>query len=67
MKDIAYAVDDVVDEFQLKAEKHDAAADGSIMSKYMCTKPKSFISQCKAASKINKIKKIFAAIMKQRT
>ncbi|CAD6269996.1 unnamed protein product [Miscanthus lutarioriparius] len=67
LKDIAYAIDDVVDEFQLKAEKHDAAADGSIMSKYMCTKPKSFISQCKAASKIKKIKKILAAIVKQRT
>jgi len=67
LKDIAYAVDDVVDEFQLKAEKHDAAADDSIMSKYMCTKPKSFVSQCEAASKIKKIKKIFAAIVKQRT
>ncbi|CAD6255044.1 unnamed protein product [Miscanthus lutarioriparius] len=68
LKDVAYAVDNVVDEFQLKVEKHAAAAaDGGIISKYMCTKPKPFILQCKVASKIKKIKRRFAKIVKQRT
>ncbi|TVU50672.1 hypothetical protein EJB05_02051 [Eragrostis curvula] len=68
LKDIAYTVDDVVDEFQLKAEEHDAslAAGGGIIFN-MLIKPKSFIFQCKAARKVKKIKKEFAAIVKKRT
>jgi Leucine-rich repeat (LRR) protein len=66
LKDVAYDVDDVVDEFQLKAEKHEAAAGGGLVSKYMFTKPKSFILECKVASKIKKIRKRFDAILKQR-
>ncbi|CAL4995822.1 unnamed protein product [Urochloa decumbens] len=67
LKDVVCDVDDVVDEFQLKAEKHDAGGDVGITSKFMCMKPKSFIFQCKTASKIKSIKKRFAAIVKQRT
>jgi len=67
LKDISYDVDDVVDEFQLKAEKHDSNSDGGIVSNYLCTIPKSFVFQCKAANKIKAIKKRFAAIVKQRT
>ncbi|GJN37878.1 hypothetical protein PR202_gb26875 [Eleusine coracana subsp. coracana] len=67
LKSVAYAVDDVVDEFQMKSEKHDAYGDGGIVTKYMCTKPKSFIFHCKAASKIKAIKMRFASIVKERT
>ncbi|XP_062182273.1 putative disease resistance protein RGA1 isoform X2 [Phragmites australis] len=67
LKDVSYDVDDVVDEFQLKTEKHDACGDGSIVSKYLCTKPKSLIFQCNAAKKIEAIKRRFAVIVKQRT
>lgn len=66
LKDVAYAVDDVVDEYQLKAERNDASGDGDFVSRYMRRKPESFIFQCKAAKKIKAIKKRFAAIVKQR-
>jgi hypothetical protein len=66
LKDVAYAVDDVVDEYQLKAERNDASGDGGFVSRYMCRKPESFIFQCKAAKKIKAIKKRFAATVKQR-
>ncbi|CAD6258550.1 unnamed protein product [Miscanthus lutarioriparius] len=67
LKDISYDVDDVVDEFQLKAEKHDTNGDSGIVSKYLCTIPKSFVFQCNSANKIKAIKKRFAEIVKQRT
>jgi Leucine-rich repeat (LRR) protein len=68
LKDVAYDVEDVVDEFQTKAEKHDTYAEGGILSKYMHTKPKFLvISRWKAANKIKEITKRFAAIVKQRT
>ncbi|CAN6373917.1 unnamed protein product, partial [Urochloa humidicola] len=67
LKGVVCDVDDVVDEFQLKAEKHDAGVDVGIVSKFKCIKPKSFIFQCKTASKIKSIKKRFAVIVKQRT
>ncbi|PWZ29473.1 putative disease resistance protein RGA1 [Zea mays] len=66
LKDVAYAVDDVVDEYQLKAERNDASGDGGFVSRYMRRKPESVIFQCKAAKKIKAIKKRFAAIVKQR-
>ena len=50
--DIAYGVDDIVDEFQLEAEKHDAHGVGGVVSNYLCTKPKFLILQCKAANKL---------------
>ncbi|KAL6640501.1 hypothetical protein ACP70R_021624 [Stipagrostis hirtigluma subsp. patula] len=67
LKDVAHAVDDVVDEFHLEAEKHDVCGGGGSVTKYMCTKPKSLILQCKAARKLKAIKKIFAAVVKQRS
>ncbi|KAL6905719.1 hypothetical protein ACP4OV_003320 [Aristida adscensionis] len=66
LKDVAYAVEDVVDELQMMAEKY-AAGDGGVVSKYMCKKPKSFMFQHKAAHRLKEIKKRFAAIVKQRT
>ncbi|KAL6595664.1 hypothetical protein ACP70R_048004 [Stipagrostis hirtigluma subsp. patula] len=67
LKDLAHVVDDVVDELQLEAEKHDACGDGGKLTKYMCTKPKSLMLQCKTARKLKAIKKRFAAIVKQRS
>ncbi|CAO2140681.1 unnamed protein product [Urochloa humidicola] len=69
LKDIAYDVDDIVDEFHLEAEKHYTDGNGgkNIVSKYLCRKPKSFLLQFKAAHKIKVIKKRFAAIVMQRT
>ncbi|TVU31830.1 hypothetical protein EJB05_23531, partial [Eragrostis curvula] len=66
LQDIAYDVENIVDEFQLKAEKHETGGDAGIISKYLCTKPKSVMFQCKTASKIKAIKNKFAAIVKQR-
>ncbi|XP_062202657.1 disease resistance protein RGA2-like [Phragmites australis] len=66
-KDIAYAVDDVVDEFQLETEKHEVCGDGGIVYKYTYKNPESIIIQCKAASKVKKIKKRLAEFVKQRT
>jgi len=62
LKDVAYDVDDVVDEFQLQAEKKDVNADGGTVS----TKPKPLWLQWTAARKIKDIKKRFAEIVKQR-
>ncbi|RLM57740.1 hypothetical protein C2845_PM18G14320 [Panicum miliaceum] len=67
LKDIAYGVDDIIDEFQLEAERHDAHGVGGVVSNYLHAKPKSLILQCKAASKLKAVKKRFNGIVKQRT
>ncbi|KAG2481159.1 hypothetical protein PVAP13_J683247 [Panicum virgatum] len=67
LKHVAYDVDDIVDEFHLEAEKHEAEVANNIVSKCLCTKPKSYLFQFKAALKIKAIKKRFDAIVKQRT
>ncbi|XP_066333327.1 uncharacterized protein [Miscanthus floridulus] len=67
LKEAVYEVDDVVDEFQLKAEKYEADGDCGFVSKYLHTKPKSFIFQCQAAKKIKKIKKMFDVLVKQKS
>ncbi|KAL6595667.1 hypothetical protein ACP70R_048007 [Stipagrostis hirtigluma subsp. patula] len=67
LNDLAHAVDDIVDEFQLEAEEHDACGDGSTVTKYMCTKPRSLMLQRKAARKLKAIKKRFAEVVKQRS
>ena len=67
LKQVAYDVDDVVDEFQLKAEKHDTDGDGGSVFRYVHIKTESFLLQCKAAKNIKQIKKRFAEIVKQRT
>jgi hypothetical protein len=66
LKEVAYDVDDVVDAFQLEAQKHEAQHYGDIVSKYMHKKAKSFVFQWKAASEIRTIKKRFSAIARQR-
>ena len=65
LQEAVYEVDDVVDEFQLKAEKYEADGDSGFVSRCLHTKPKSFVFQCKAAKKIKKIKKTFDDIAKQ--
>jgi len=67
LKDIAYDVDDIVDDFQLEAERHDAHGVGGAVSNYLYAKPKSLILQCKAASKLKAVKKRFDDVVKQRT
>ncbi|PVH33501.1 hypothetical protein PAHAL_8G014400 [Panicum hallii] len=67
LKDIAYGVDDIIDEFQLEAERHDAHGIGGVVSNYLYAKPKSLILQRKAASKLTAVKKIFDGTVKQRT
>ncbi|XP_039855222.1 putative disease resistance protein RGA1 [Panicum virgatum] len=67
LKHVAYDVDDIVDEFHLEAEKHEAEVANNIVSKCLCTKPKSYLFQFKAALKIKAIKNRFDAIVKQRT
>ncbi|TVU50671.1 hypothetical protein EJB05_02050, partial [Eragrostis curvula] len=69
LKDISFDVHDLVDEFQLEADKNEVDGDGRkhTVSRYLRTKPKAFLFQCKAARKIKAIKKRFAEIVKQRT
>jgi len=67
LKEAAYNIDDIVDEFKLKAEKYEADGDGGFVSRYMHTKPKSFVFQCNAAKKIKKIKKSLKDIARQKT
>jgi hypothetical protein len=67
LKEVAYDMDDAVDEFQLNAEKHDVDGYDGFVSRYLLKKTESFIFECKAAKKIKKIKNRFAEIVKQRT
>ncbi|KAJ1273941.1 hypothetical protein BS78_05G024400 [Paspalum vaginatum] len=67
LKHVAYDVDDIIDEFHLEAEKHEADGGNHIVSKCLITKAKSFLLKCKAARKIQEVKERFAAIVKQRT
>ncbi|KAJ1273963.1 hypothetical protein BS78_05G026400 [Paspalum vaginatum] len=62
LKHVAYDVDDIVDEFHLEAEKHEANGGN-----HLITKAKSFLLKYKAARKIQGVKERFAAIVKQRT
>ncbi|KAJ1273961.1 hypothetical protein BS78_05G026200 [Paspalum vaginatum] len=67
LKHVAYDFDDIVDEFHLEAEKHEADGGNHAVSKYLITKAKSLLFKFKAARKIQVIKERFAAIVKQRT
>ncbi|KAL6640513.1 hypothetical protein ACP70R_021636 [Stipagrostis hirtigluma subsp. patula] len=67
LNEVSYSVDDVVDEFYLEAERREADDSKHIMSRYLSTKPKSFLFQFKAAHKIKAIKKRFAATVRQIT
>jgi Leucine-rich repeat (LRR) protein/adenylate kinase family enzyme len=67
LKEVVYDIDDIVDEFQLKAEKHETDGDGGFVSKCLLTKTaESLVLQCRAAKNIKKIKKRLAKIVKQR-
>ncbi|KAL6653294.1 hypothetical protein ACP70R_008872 [Stipagrostis hirtigluma subsp. patula] len=69
LKDVSYDVHDLVNEFYVEAERHDADGRGGkhSVSKCLCMKPKLFLVQWKTAHKIKAIKKRFSAIVKQRT
>nr|CAB3502395.1 unnamed protein product [Digitaria exilis] len=69
LKDAAYDTEDLVHEFHMEAEKHDATVADvkNIVVKYLWTKPKSVVFQCKTAHKIKVINKRFDAIVKERS
>lgn len=69
LKDVAYDIDDVLQEVQLEAEKQKMERDDgkSGIAGCFCAKPKTFAFRCKMAQKIKAIKVRFAAIVKQRS
>ncbi|KAL6847279.1 hypothetical protein ACP4OV_023132 [Aristida adscensionis] len=69
LKDTAYDAEDIVHEFYMEAEKHDTNVVGvkNIVVKYLWTKPKSVVFECKTAHKIKAIRKRFDAIVKARS
>ncbi|XP_021317622.1 disease resistance protein RGA2-like [Sorghum bicolor] len=69
LKDLAYDIEDLLDEVHLEAEKHkiDIDADNHSTADCFCAKPMLFLFRCKVASKIKGIKVRFAAIVKQRS
>nr|ACE86396.1 rp3-like disease resistance protein [Sorghum bicolor] len=69
LKDVAYDIDDILQEVQLEAEKQKMERDDdkSGIAACFCAKPKSFAFRYKMAHKIKAIKVRFAAIVKQRS
>ncbi|KAL6658526.1 hypothetical protein ACP70R_004112 [Stipagrostis hirtigluma subsp. patula] len=68
LKDVAYDIDDLLDEVHLEAEKHKIDSDDNhSIGDCFCSKPKSFLFRYKMAHKIKAIKVRFAAIVKQRS
>ncbi|KAJ1274985.1 hypothetical protein BS78_05G101600 [Paspalum vaginatum] len=70
LKDVAYDIDDLLQEVQLEAEKHKIERDGddkNAIAGCFCAKPKTFAFRYKMARKIKSIKVRFAAIVKQRS
>ncbi|CAD6273263.1 unnamed protein product [Miscanthus lutarioriparius] len=69
LKDVAYDIDDVLQEVQLEAEKQKMERDDdkSGIAGCFCAKPKAFAFRYKMAHKIKAIKVRFAAIVKQRS
>nr|ACB72454.1 Pc protein A [Sorghum bicolor] len=69
LKDVAYDIDDILQEVQLEAEKQKMERDDdkSGIAGCFCAKPKSFAFRYKMAHKIKAIKVRFAAIVKQRS
>ncbi|XP_066365816.1 disease resistance protein RGA2-like [Miscanthus floridulus] len=69
LKDVAYDIDDVLQEVQLEAEKQKMERDDdkSAIAGCFCAKPKAFAFRYKMAHKIKAIKVRFAAIVKQRS
>lgn len=69
LKDVVYDIDDILQEVQLEAEKHEMERDDdkSGLAGCFCAKPKTFALRYKMAHKIKAIKVRFAAIVKQRS
>jgi len=69
LKDVAYDIDDILQEVQLEAEKQKMERDDdkSGIAGCFCAKPKTFAFRYKMAHKIKAIKVRFAAIVKQRS
>ncbi|KAL6847280.1 hypothetical protein ACP4OV_023133 [Aristida adscensionis] len=69
LKDAAYDAEDIIHEFYMEAEKHDTNAGGvkNIVVKFLWTKPKSVVFECKTAHKVKAIRKRFDAIVKARS
>ncbi|WVZ53682.1 hypothetical protein U9M48_004587 [Paspalum notatum var. saurae] len=68
LKDVAYDIDDLLQEVQLEAEKHKMERDGddkNAIAGCFCAKPKTFAFRYKMARKIKAIKVRFAAVVKQ--
>ncbi|KAL6658532.1 hypothetical protein ACP70R_004118 [Stipagrostis hirtigluma subsp. patula] len=68
LRNVAYDIDDLLDEVHLEAEKQKIESDDDkhAIADCFCTKPKSFMFKCKVAHKIKAIRVAFAAIVKQR-
>lgn len=68
LKDVAYAIEDLLYAVHLEAEKRKRDSDGGKYARAgsLCGKPKSFLFRCKVANEIKAIKVKLAAIAKQR-
>ncbi|CAD6254341.1 unnamed protein product [Miscanthus lutarioriparius] len=66
---VAYDIDDLLNEVLIEAEKHKMGINGDNCSiaDYFCAKPKSFLFRRKVAHKIKAIKQRFSEIVKQRS
>ncbi|CAN6362572.1 unnamed protein product [Urochloa humidicola] len=71
LRDLAYNIDDLLDEVQLEVEKQKIQRDGKKLAVFCCVyekaKPKKFQFRCKVAHMIKEIKMTYAAILKQRS
>ncbi|TVU26297.1 hypothetical protein EJB05_28836, partial [Eragrostis curvula] len=69
LRNVAYDIDDLLDEVHLEAERHKWGNNGDNFPAIdcFCSKSRSFLFQCKMAHKIKAIKVRFAAIVKHRS
>ncbi|CAL4981874.1 unnamed protein product [Urochloa decumbens] len=71
LRDLAYNIDDLLDEVQLEVEKQKIERDNKKHGVFCCVyekpKPKKFQFRCKVAHMIKEIKMTYAAILKQRS
>ncbi|KAG0529195.1 hypothetical protein BDA96_05G077300 [Sorghum bicolor] len=69
LKNVAYDIDDLLNEVLIEEEKHKMGINGDNCSRadYFCAKPKSFLFRCKMAHKIKAIKHRFSEIVRQRS
>jgi len=66
---VAYDIDDLLNEVLIEAEKHKMGINGDncYIADYFCAKPKSFLFRRKVAHNIKAIKQRFSEIVKQRS